>query len=148
MAVAARDTRLMAQIAPIPPIPPEVTGAGLVLTVLGAVKIVMDMFKSRAEHRKVSAEAETAEVLGDQAYEELRELRMEHLARFLKELQLRQDHLAAELEEERAHNLAFRAAVLQFIGVVSSVLPELPEVVRLKLQAALDQLRTHDAWNR
>lgn len=111
-------------------------------------KLDAERFAAVAMSAKVAAERETAEVLGDKLMEELRVAGLTETSLVLKELRLSLDDVRAQLEQERVDGRAFRAAVLVFIGQVAAILPDTPEMVRHKLQDALDVLSSHQGWRR
>lgn len=112
------------------------------------LKLESERLKLDAERAKTDRERENAEVLGTQLYEELQQHRLTELGAFLKELQLQIDQNKANYQNLEDSFTGFRSAVLEFIGVISAVLPEMSEVVRLKVQEALTKLNSHDGWQR
>lgn len=133
---------------PIPPIPPEVTGAGLAAAAWGMVKLLFDVRKSHAERNKLQVESETAEILGEKAADEAVKAGVETLGLIVAQMRLRLDDLASQLQEEREHNQRFRSAVLKFIGRISELLPSMHENVRAEVKAAMNELQNDEAWGR
>ena len=125
-------------------VPPEILGAaggaGLVGAAWAVVKGAAEMAKLRAEKTKLRVEARTAELLGEKAVAEAQNAGIMTLATIVAEIR-------EELSAERTRGQQFRAAVLEFMGSVSSVLGEMPDQMRTKVQLALDKLRSASGWH-
>lgn len=141
---------------PLPPsIPPEVVGGGWVVALAALTKLALDAMKAWGERHKTRVEAEKLErerdnagLLGDKLYEELTDLRFTHLRTFLAEMKTEVDDLKARLEEERENSRRFRAAVLQFLAVITSVMPRMVAADRVAVASALEELKSDGAWTR
>lgn len=137
------------------PLPPEVTGVGIAAGLYALFKAVVEIGKTQAERQKLIAERQklmadrdTSDMLGEKAVAEARNAGVMELANIMAAVRMEVQDLRAQLEQERDDSRAFRAAVLEFIGEITAVLPELNPDARARVQAALDHLRMHEAWNR
>lgn len=135
------------------PLPPEATGAGLLAGLALLWKLLSETLKLAAERQKLNAERQklvverdTADMLGDKAMAEARNAGVLELANILAAVRLEVQDLRAQLEEERDDARAFRSAVLAFIAEITTLLPEMSGEVRVRVQGALDRLRTHESW--
>ena len=147
-------------------IPPQIPEWGWIVGLAGGIvtfaKILSEWATARTTRAKLDAERRAAEalrrkseveretqmVLGEKAYDELQGLRLTDTMAWLKETRLLLDELRSELANEREQGRRFRGAVLEFLAVLESVVPELPSPQRSRIQDALTTLRHHDGWER
>lgn len=132
---------------PVPDLPSAGWGAAFLAALVALWKMGLETAKFHGDHRKTNAETEAEEALGSKAMAEARKAGVEELASILAQMKLRMDDLSAELAEERDRSRMIRASFLRFIGVVSACLPEMPQPLRVKIQAALETFQTEARWD-
>lgn len=133
----------------VPPFP-DLAGFGWVAGVVGVGfggwRLLAEWLNGRANRTKLTAETDTARILGDKAMIEARAAGVVELANILAAMRIQLENLAAELENERDDNRRFRGRVLAFVAFLMQELQVIGEPSRSRIQSALDELRAGTTW--
>src|SRR6266516_993727 len=136
-------TRLVvAQVEPVDNLRGALAGAGLGAILLQIARTLLDMWQKR-EQRIAHQKQQAGKASQDAAYK----LRT-YLERQIDDLRVQMQRLAdkAHAGERKVQELQWResrvnSAFAEFLGVVSTSLPDMPERMQTRMQTALDRLR-------
>ena len=132
----------MAQVEPVDNLRGAFVGAGLGAILLQIARTLLDMWQKR-DQRIADQKQKAGQASQDAAYQ----LRT-YLERQIDDLRVQMQRLAdkADAGERKVQELQWResrvnSAFAEFLGVVSTSLPDMPERMQTRMQTALDRLR-------
>src|SRR6266487_216756 len=135
-------TRIVAQVEPVDNLRGALAGAGLGAILLQIARTLLDMWQKR-DARIADQKQQAGKASQDAAYQ----LRT-YLERQIDDLRVQMQRLAdkADAGERKVQELQWResrvnSAFAEFLGVVSTSLPDMPERMQTRMQTALDRLR-------
>jgi len=132
----------VAQVEPVDNLRGALAGAGLGAILLQIARTLLDMWQKR-DARIADQKQQAGKASQDAAYQ----LRT-YLERQIDDLRVQMQRLAdkADAGERKVQELQWResrvnSAFAEFLGVVSTSLPDMPERMQTRMQTALDRLR-------